>query len=103
MAYLVSTTEDQTRQVGFFLGKTKVAPSHGHTITRLELCAAVLSVEIAEIITHQLGLSHEDIQYYSDSRIVLGYINNKTRRFYVYVSNRVERILEFLVRTDVLM
>lgn len=93
VAYLVSTTEDQTRQVGFLLGKTKVAPSHGHTIPRLELCAAVLAVEIAEIITHQLGLSLEDVQYYSDSRIVLGYINNKTRRFYVYVSNRVERIL----------
>ena len=30
--------------------------------------------------------------YYSDSRVVLGYITNETRRFYVYVSNRVERI-----------
>ncbi|XP_033111447.1 uncharacterized protein LOC117112469 [Anneissia japonica] len=31
--------------------------------------------------------------YYSDSRLVLGYISNQTRRFYVYVSNKVERIL----------
>ncbi|XP_071942937.1 uncharacterized protein [Antedon mediterranea] len=31
--------------------------------------------------------------FYSDSRVVLGYISNQTRRFYVYVSNRIERIL----------
>ncbi|XP_071944762.1 uncharacterized protein [Antedon mediterranea] len=31
--------------------------------------------------------------FYSDSRVVLGYISNQTRRFYVYVSNRVERII----------
>ena len=35
---------------------------------------------------------YEAITYHSDSRVVLGYITNKTRCFYVYVSNRVERI-----------
>ena len=30
--------------------------------------------------------------YYSDSKVVLGYITNDSRRFYVYVSNCVERI-----------
>ena len=30
--------------------------------------------------------------YYSDSKVVLSYISNDSRRFYVYVSNRVERI-----------
>ena len=83
VAYLVTTTSDQTRQIGFLLGKTKVAPSHGHTIPRLELCAAVLAVEVAEVVSDQLGLSRENIQYYTDSRIVLGYINNEIRRFYI--------------------
>ena len=83
VAYLVTTAEDQTKLVGFLIGKTKVAPSHGHTIPRLELCAAVLAVEIAEVVSYQLGLSHDNI--HTDSRIVLGYINNKTRRFYIYV------------------
>ena len=31
-------------------------------------------------------------KYYSDSRVVLGYITNETRCFYLYVSNQVERI-----------
>ena len=92
VAYLVTMDADQNPHVGFLLGKTKVAPPHGHTIPRLELCAAVLAVEIAETIVNQLGLTLADVQYHTDSRVVLGYINNKTRRFYVYVSNRVERI-----------
>ena len=32
------------------------------------------------------------IIYHWDSKVVLGYIANKTRRFYVYFANRVERI-----------
>lgn len=32
------------------------------------------------------------VKYYTDSKIVLGYINNASRRFHVYVSNRVVRI-----------
>ena len=58
---------------------------------RLELCAAVLGVELVELITDELDLKPETIAYYSDSRVVLGYITNESKRFYVYVSNRVER------------
>ena len=39
-----------------------------------------------------MSIEPDSITYYSDSRVVLGYIANETRRFYVYVSNRVERI-----------
>ena len=34
----------------------------------------------------------DSVTYYSDSKFILGYITNESRRFYVYVSNRVERI-----------
>ncbi|XP_069133524.1 uncharacterized protein [Argopecten irradians] len=61
------------------------------TIPRLELCAAVLAVEVGEVACETLGV--ENVRYHSDSRVVLGYINNRTRRFYTYVANRVERIL----------
>ena len=42
--------------VSFLLGKAKVAPVHGHTIPRLELCAAVLATEIAETVRDQLDI-----------------------------------------------
>ena len=78
--------------MGFVLGKAKVAPSHGCTIPRLELCAAVLAVEITDFIIANLDLVVDRISYYTDSKVVLGYIHNQSRRFYIYVGNRVERI-----------
>ena len=32
------------------------------------------------------------ITFYTDSNVVLGYIQNKSQRFYVYVANRVQTI-----------
>ena len=78
--------------VSFLLGKAKVSPVHGHTIPRLELCAAVLSAEIADLAKEHLNIPSSDIYYYTDSKVVLGYLSNEVRRFYVYVTNRVNRI-----------
>ena len=79
-------------EVCFLLGKAKVAPLHGHTIPRLELCAAVMAVELCEAALEQLDISPNSVHFYTDSKIVLGYIFNETRRFHVYVTNRVDRI-----------
>lgn len=89
--YLRSVTSEKI-SVGFVFGKCKVAPKSGHTIPRLELCAAVLAVELGEMLSKELNLPLEDITYYSDSKVVLGYLSNERRRFYVYVCNRVSRI-----------
>ncbi|KAM3914013.1 uncharacterized protein RB166_019186 [Leptodactylus fuscus] len=48
--------------------------------------------QIADFIQYELDIHVDDVQFYTDSKVVLGYINNQTKRFYVYVSNRVERI-----------
>ena len=79
-------------QVSFVLGKAKLAPSHATNVPHLELCAAVLGIETTELIIEELDLDLQAVAFYSDSRVVLGYISNESRRFYVYVSNRVERI-----------
>lgn len=79
-------------QYGFILGKSKLAPLHGHSIPRLELCGAVLAVEIAQSVSEQLEIPIEHFKFYCDSKVVLGYISNHSRRFYEYVSNRVMKI-----------
>ena len=61
-----------------------------HTIPRLELCTAVLAVEVYETICDQLHSFFETVYFYTDSKVVLDYIQNRTRRFYTYVSNRVQ-------------
>ncbi|XP_061170784.1 uncharacterized protein LOC133180260 [Saccostrea echinata] len=95
VCYLKATYADGSSSIGFLLGKAKVSPLSGHTIPRLELCAAVLAVEVAQIVVEHLGLKLDTINYFSDSRVVLGYINNETKRFFTYVANRVAHIRSF--------
>ncbi|KAM6948701.1 importin-13-like [Aplochiton taeniatus] len=48
----------------------------------------VLAVEVAELIQDELDLKLDAIKFFCDSKVVLGYIHNQTKRFYVYVHNR---------------
>ena len=79
-------------QVTFGFGKAKLTAAHATIIPRLELWAAVLGVEMTGLVHKELEQKPDSVAYYSDSKFILGYITNESRRFYVYVSNRVERI-----------
>ncbi|XP_031749223.1 uncharacterized protein LOC101730954 [Xenopus tropicalis] len=92
VAYLKAIDSESQVHIGFVLGKAKLAPCPELTVPRLELCAAVLAVDIAEFITKEIDTNIDSVSYFTDSRIVLGYICNEKRRFYVFVSNRVQRI-----------
>ncbi|KAL4009138.1 hypothetical protein ACER0C_002990 [Sarotherodon galilaeus] len=79
VAYIKLSTSSET-EIGFVFGKTKLAPQAGLTIPRLELCAAVLAVEVAELIVAEIDITFDDIEYYTDSKVVLGYIHNQVQR-----------------------
>ncbi|XP_034005864.1 uncharacterized protein LOC117497939 [Trematomus bernacchii] len=92
VAYLRVLDSDGKWHVGFVMSKSKLAPYPLHTIPRLELCGAVLAVELAELIKSEIDLELKAVRFFTDSRVVLGYIYNNSRRFYTYVANRVARI-----------
>ncbi|XP_076101209.1 uncharacterized protein LOC143071003 [Mytilus galloprovincialis] len=73
VAYLRTTDSSGEPNIGFVLGKAKVAPTSGHTIPRLELSAAVLAVEITQTIMDNLDLhidtAHEDAAVWSENPI----------------------------------
>ena len=92
VVYLVAVSENNTLHKSFVLGKAKIAPKSGHTIPRLELCAAVLAVQLYEIVLQHLSVVLANVFFFVDSKVVLGYIKNKSRRFYTYVTNRIEKI-----------
>ncbi|XP_068243767.1 uncharacterized protein [Palaemon carinicauda] len=54
VAYLCTTDISGTPSLSFVLQKAKVALNGGHTIPRLELCTAVLAIEIVQCITDNL-------------------------------------------------
>jgi hypothetical protein len=72
------------------MGKSKVAPRLASSVPRLELRAAVLGIEIACIIRDQMDVRADHFKFFTDSKIVLGYIYNHTKRFLTYVSNRIQ-------------
>ncbi|KAL0151744.1 hypothetical protein M9458_052970 [Cirrhinus mrigala] len=92
VAYLRVTNDEDQCHVGFVMGKAKLAPHPAHTVPRLELCAAVLAAEMVDTICCEMDIEMHAVRFFTDSRIVLGYIHNTSRRFHVYVANRVNRI-----------
>ena len=71
VAYLRVIDSDGQCHVGFIMGKSKLAPRPAHTVPRLELCAVVLAVQLAELISEEMDIDLHAVKYYTDSKIVL--------------------------------
>ncbi|KAI2646916.1 Adhesion G protein-coupled receptor E2 [Labeo rohita] len=76
------------------MGKARVAPTKVVTVPRLELTAAVMSAAVSSMLKEELALKVDREYFWTDSQVVLGYINNEARRFHVFVVNHVQRIRE---------
>ncbi len=74
------------------MAKSRVAPLKLTTVPRLELAAAVVSVEISSVLKKELDYTVIEETFWTDSKVVLGYISNEARRFHTFVANRVQRI-----------
>ena len=93
-SYLRLVDENQRVHRSFVMGKSRVAPLKPVTIPRLELTAAVCSVRIRQQLQLELEYTIDKEYFWTDSRVVLGYIANESRRFHVFVANRVQEIQE---------
>ena len=78
----------------FVAGKARVAPIKTVTIPRLELTAAVLSVRLETLVKKELGFADCRSVFWTDSSAVLQTIKNSTKRFAVFVANRITVIDE---------
>ena len=74
------------------MSKTKVTPKRPVTVPRLELTAAVMSVKTSRLLRKELDIQDVSEFFWTDSKVVLGYIHNESRRFHVYVANRVQQV-----------
>ena len=74
------------------LSKSRVAPLKRLTLPRLELQGAVIAVRVKEIILEEIDVEFSSVRFWTDSSLNLQYINNETKRFKVFVANRVAEI-----------
>ena len=74
------------------LGKSRVVQKRFVSIPRLELTAAVLSVKMSCLLKKELNLGEVNHYFWTDSKVVLGYSRNETRRFKTFVTNRIYQI-----------
>ena len=90
--YLRQVNDRGENCTALVFGQSRVAPVQITSIPRLELCAAVLAAQAVDKITKEIDTEIDEATFYTDSKVVLGYIQNESRRFYVYVANRVQLI-----------
>ena len=93
-SYLRVVDENENIQCSLIMGKAKVAPKKFVSIPKLELVAAVLSMKTSNMIKKELQLQQLDEYFWTDSRVVLGYIANDTKAFKTFVVKRVHMIQE---------
>ena len=91
-SYLRAAYEDGHITSSLVMSKTKVTPLKSVTIPRLELVAALMSVRVSCFLRSELTIKEFDEFFWTDSTAVLGYVKNDTKRFHVYVANRVQEI-----------
>ena len=83
---------DGTIKVSFVMARNCVAHLKQLSIPRLELQAAVLAVRLYCVVKQELTVNIKDAIFWSDSKTVLQYIANESRRFHTFVANRVSEI-----------
>ena len=93
-SYLRVVDENERIETSLVMSKSRVTPIRPITVPRLELTAAVASINLSKFIERELQLENLKQFYYTDSKVVLGYISNESRRFHIYVANRVQQIRE---------
>ena len=91
-SYIRLINEDDKVHCSFVVGKARVTPLKQVTIPRLELTAATISARMSKFVRNELSYQEIKKYFWTDSKIVLGYISNVAKRFHTYVANRVQEI-----------
>lgn len=82
--------------INLISSKSKVAPLKSSTVPRLELCGAVVLAELLETTAKDLDIPMSAVYAWSDSAVVLGWLQKHPSRLCVYVANRVTKIASLI-------
>ena len=94
VVYLRMEDSNGMVHVSLVMSKTRVAPIRQVTIPRLELNGTLILAQLLSHCKKVLDLPLNSVHAWTDSTIVLAWIQGNPRRFKVYVGNRVAQILD---------
>ena len=64
------------------------------TMPRVELVDATLSVKTSPLLKMELQMNYDKEIFWTDSEVTLGYIRNESKKFKIFVANRIKLIQE---------
>ena len=96
VVYLRLTDSNGRVHTSLVTSKTKVAPIKRLTLPRLELCGANLLAHLLYHVKDSLNIPLQDVYAWTDSTIVLSWLDGNPRRFKTYVGNRISCIMELI-------
>ena len=94
VVYCRTTYRDHAPVVTLVTAKTKVAKISPSTVPRLELCGAVLLAKLLLATAATLKIPPSDWHAWTDSSIILAWLDGQPRQFKTYVANRVSFVLQ---------
>ena len=90
--YMRTSTSHGEINCNLLVAKTKIAPIKKTTIPKLELCGAVLLSKLAKGLMKNAKFPYE-LHLWTDSSIVLGWLQKPPRTLKTFVANRVIKII----------
>jgi hypothetical protein len=97
--YVRCQSSDSTVVVNLLTAKTKVAPIKTISVPKLELCGAVMLVQLLASVQEASKIKCQ-VFGWTDSTIVLDWLADTPDRWMTFVANRVAEIQEFLPVED---
>ena len=87
------TSGENTTEMAFVLGKASIAPMKVMAVPKLEIQAALLATRLKREICRALMVTVDKVLMWTDSTIVLQWINSKNKPP-IFIANRISEILE---------
>lgn len=92
--YVVSKDLNGQRHSRLLCSKSRVAPLKNITIPRLELNGALILTQLSVKVADAWEIDVKSFHLWTDSMIVLGWLNSQPNRLKTYVANRVNQITD---------